>query len=146
MRIVFVMGPACAGKSTFIKKHFPDFYKVDLFDFQTDFMSVDMVMKSYEDCKNALIDAIKTHENIVLEHTLLKAIRRKVYIDAVKEITDIPIEAYFIYPSDEELKENSLKRKIKVDTWTLKNYRETAEVPTKNEGFVSVMLITNNEN
>lgn len=144
MRIIFVMGPACAGKSTFIKENFPEFKKIDLYDFQERWVTVENVMKSYEECLKALLDVIKNKEDVVLEHTFLKAIRRKAYIDAIKEITDTPIEAYFLFPSDEELKENAKQRGIKLNEKTIQLYREIAEFPTIEEGFAQVTLIRKN--
>lgn len=144
MRIVFVMGPACGGKSTFINKNFSEFKKIDLFDFQTDFMSVEEVAESYKRCMEALLDVIRNNEDVVLEHTFLKAKRRKVYIDAIKQITNVPIEAYFIFPSDEEMIKNARQRGIRLTNTTINGYREIADFPTVDEGFETVTIITKN--
>lgn len=143
--IVFVMGPACAGKSTFIKHNFPDFKKIDLYDYeQKNGFSFEGVYQAYEECRIDLIDAVNKKENVVLEHTLLKAIRRKVYIDSIREITDEDIVAYFIYPSDKQLESNAKKRNISFFKGELENIREIAEMPTIDEGFSEVNIITKN--
>lgn len=143
--IIFVMGPSCAGKSTFIKKNFPDYKKIDLYDFEIENgFSVEAIMQAYEECKNALVESIKNKENVVMEHTLLKAIRRKVYIEAVKEITDEPIVGYFICPSDDELKANAKRRMISFWKDELNNIREIMELPTTKEGFNEVHIIDKN--
>lgn len=143
--IVFVMGPSCGGKSTFIKKNFPNFKKIDLYDFEIENgFSVEAIMQAYEECKNALIDAIKNGENVVMEHTLLKAIRREVYIKAVKEVTDEPIIGYFLCPSDKELNSNAKRRMISFWKGELANIREVMELPTTEEGFSEVHIIDKN--
>ena len=143
--IVFVMGPSCAGKSTFIKKNFPTFKKIDLYDFELENgFSVEGIMQAYEECKNALVKAIKNGEDVVMEHTLLKAIRRDIYIKAVKEITNEPIIAYFICPSDNELKSNAKRRMISFWKDELKNIRDIMELPTTEEGFGEIHIIDKN--
>lgn len=143
--IVFVMGASCAGKSTYIKENYPDFYKVDLYDFQKRLgCSFEAIVESYEQCRLALIEAVKEHENVVMEHTLLRAIRRQPYIEAVREVTDSPIEIVSIFPSDEELLENAKKRKVKFFPGEFKSMREVYEIPTIEEGFSKVTIIDKN--
>lgn len=143
--IVFVMGPSCGGKSTFIKKNFPNFKKIDLYDFEMENgFSMEGIVQAYEECKNALIEAVKNKENVVMEHTLLKAIRREVYIKAVKEVTDEQIIGYFICPSDTELKSNANRRMISFWKDELKNIRDIMELPTTEEGFAEIHIIDKN--
>jgi hypothetical protein len=80
-----------------------------------------------------------------MEHTLLKAIRREVYIDAVQEITDAPIIGYFLLPSDEELNENAKKRSVKFYEGELDNIRDILDIPTIEEGFAEIHIITENK-
>ena len=143
MQIIFVIGPACAGKSTYIKNNFSDFKVIDLYDFQKDyaFLGYNECVESYEKCKDALIEAIKNNENIVMEHTLLKAIRRKVYIDAVKELGDYEIECICIKPSPEVLNKRRELRNIKSKIEWDKEELDLLEIPTIEEGFSNVKLI-----
>ncbi len=143
MQIIFVIGPACAGKSTYIKNNFPDFKVIDLYDFQKDyaFLGYDECVKSYEKCKDALIEAIKNNENVVMEHTLLRAIRREVYINAVKELGDYEIECVCIKPSPEVLNKRKELRNIKSKIEWDKEELDFLEIPTIEEGFSNIKLI-----
>jgi predicted kinase len=141
MRVVFVIGPAGSGKSTFIKNNFPDAIVVDLWDYQEDCYSMQDIIDSYNNAEEALKEAIKenlnTDNTVVLEHTLLKQIRRPQYIDAVKSLTDTPIEVFAMNPSQEEYKKrcNSSKKPF------YKDYLEIYELPEVEEGFGSVTIV-----
>lgn len=143
MKITFVMGIPCSGKSTYIKNNFSDRKVIDLYDYQKDekFATIETIKKSYEKCKNALIDAIKNNEDVVMEHTLLRAIRRKDYIDAVKSITECPIEIVVINPDIKILKQRAEKRDIYNDDEYIKEMKNTLEIPTKEEGFSNIKII-----
>ncbi len=144
MSVIIVAGPTCAGKTTFIQDHFPNHTVIDLFQFQKDFLflSVDAVMESYVKCCDALVEAIKRGEDVVLEHTLLKQKRRPMYIDAIREHTDSPIEMYFLMPSDEQLFAQMKERKFAKDIETAKKMKEIAELPTLDEGYAVVHIIS----
>ena len=146
MKIIFVMGPSCGGKSTFIQNNFPNYKKLDLYDYEVkNGFSIPAILQSYDEIKEDLLKAIKNNEDIVMEHTLLKAIRREVYIDAIKEITDAPIIGYFILPSDEEIKINAEKRKVSLYDGELDNIRKILDIPTEEEGFAEIHIITENK-
>ena len=144
MNVIIVAGPTCSGKSTFIKDHFPNHTVVDLFDFQKDLpcICVDTVLASYEHCRDALTAAIDRGEDVVLEHTLLKQKRRPMYIAAIREHTDAPIEMYFLMPSDEQLLKQMQERKYANDMRTVIAMKETAELPTLDEGYAVVHIIS----
>ena len=148
MSVIIVAGPTCAGKSTFIKDHFPDHTVVDLFDFQKDFkyVTVEGVMQSYEECKNALQAALRQGKNVVLEHTLLKQMRRPMYIDAIRECTNEPIEMYFLVPSDEQLIKQMRERSYASDIKTAQSMKEVIELPTLSEGYAVVHIISDDPN
>jgi len=139
--IKIVMGPACGGKSTYIKNYLQDFVKIDLFDFQEHAFTYEQILKSYEACRDALKKAITENENVVLEHTLLKACRREMYIDAIKEITNEDIEIIVIKPNRELLKERSSLRGLKYSDEDIDNIFEILEIPTIEEGFSKVTII-----
>lgn len=138
MNIKIVMGPPCAGKSTFIKENFPDYKVIDLFDFQKNIMNYDEIMQSYLDCRDALIEALKNNENVVLEHTLLKKKRRKMYVDAIRSITDADIEIYVACPKLEDYIERSKKRKTYISDENLKYYLDFMDFPDEDEGFSKI--------
>ena len=144
MSVIIVAGPTCAGKSTFIKDHFPNHTVIDLFDFQKDFKFINVhdVLISYEQCRDALKAAIMRGEDVVLEHTLLKRMRRPMYIDAIRECTDQPIEMYFLMPSDEQLIKQMRERSYASDIKTARNMKEVAELPTLDEGYTVLHIIS----
>ena len=146
MQIKIVMGIPCAGKSTFIKNNFPDYTIIDLYDYQKNtWPSVDNIMKSYEDARDALILAIKNNEDVVLEHTLLKACRREMYIQAIREVTDAPIDIYVINPNVTKVKSHAKKRGINKTKENILYEKEILEIPTLDEGFNSIKIIKNNK-
>ena len=144
MTIKIVMGIPCAGKSTFIKKYFPNSTKIDLYDFQQRYEEpcIASTIKSYEDARIALVEAINNGEDVVFEHTLLKAIRREIYVRTIKNITNEPIDIYLINPPLQRFKENHLIRfgdEFRDDDLTL--YHKLLELPTKEEGFANVYIV-----
>lgn len=144
--VVFVIGPACAGKSTFIKERFKDYKVVDLYDFQRKtFMTTEDIYKSYENCRDALIEALKENEDVVLEHTLLLAKRRGMYIDAVRSVTDAPIDVYCILPTSQALRERRIERGASplISVTAAKSELTMFEVPKKEDGFRNIIIINN---
>jgi predicted kinase len=140
--IKIIMGIPCSGKSTFIKNTFPNSKKIDLYDYQVGkSFDYETMMLTYEEVKDNVIDAIKNNEDFVLEHTLLKACRRKMYIDAIKEVTDEPIGIYVMNPSMEELKNRMIKRETSGIEEYIKNNLDVYEKPTLDEGFDYVYII-----
>ena len=144
MAIKIVMGPACAGKSHFIRETFPNSTVIDLWDFQKEqkHVTYESVMQSYIDTQEALINAIKEKKDVVLEHTLLRAIRREVYIKAIREVTDEPINIYVLVPSAENFKKFNELRNCPCDDQYIKAMFETLEIPTFEEGFDNIYIIT----
>lgn len=145
MKIIFVMGPSCAGKSTFIKKNFPDMKVLDLFEYEERIgFSIPAIKEAYKQIEKDLVDCVKNNEDIIMEHTLLKAIRREVYIKAIKEVSDSPIIGYFLLPSDDEIKANAKKRRVKMSDSELKNVREILDIPSIEEGFSEIHIVDKN--
>ena len=143
MKIIFVIGPAGSGKSTYIKKNFPDAKVVDLWDFQENLrrFSVEEIFETYKMAEDALKETIKknlnTDNTVILEHTLLKAKRRPQYIGAVRSITDVPIEVHVMNPSIEIYKERCKSKGISPRIDEL----ELLEIPVEEEGFSYIKVI-----
>jgi len=136
MKIVFVIGPACSGKSTYIKNNYHDYNVIDLYDFQKGHQYA-TILDSYEKCKEALIESIKEGKDTVMEHTLLREIRRKPYIDAIREITDAPIDIIVMKPSHEEFDKRCRLRGFDGATDDF----DILEIPTINEGYNEIKII-----
>ncbi len=143
MKITIVMGIPGSGKSHYIKEHFSDRKVYDLYTYQEKkkFLTYETVLESYEELKDDIVNALKRGENIVIEHTLLKAIRRTPYIEAIREVTDDPIDIVVLYPPIEVLKERQQQRGIFHTEDSIKADLELLEIPTTDEGFSEVTII-----
>ena len=137
--IYFVIGPPSAGKSYFIKHAFQDAVVVDLYDFQWDGMSIQDVADSYKAAEDALVSAVQNNKDktIVFEHTLLKAERRKPYIEAVRKVSDEPIICLLFNPDEGTYQWLCRKRGISVNMMAF----DILEKPDVEEGFQAVYEI-----
>lgn len=145
MRVTFVMGIPGSGKSHFIKTTFDSKTKViDLYDFQKNKnCSYDDIWQSYQECQQALVNACKEgYENIILEHTMFKKCRRIPYIEAVRTVTNCPIDMVFICPSFDILVERQKQRGIYVSDKYIEDNLDVIEFPTKDEGYATIMVVT----
>ncbi|MBQ4284615.1 MAG: AAA family ATPase [Lachnospira sp.] len=156
MPIKIVMGTAASGKSHFIKTHFPEYEHLDVLDYQNevkkkygDLDSVDFetyrmaLAEANERIKEDLVKAVSEHKLVVMEHTLFKAKRRIVYVEALREVTDEPVEIYVMAPSDERLKDN-IRQREELDErsfYRLKGEWEQIELPNISEGFSKIYLV-----
>lgn len=147
MKVIFVIGMANAGKSTYIKKHLSENPKVDLYDYQENIKTFDDILKSYEAVKDEVIEQLMIHDTVVFEHTLLKAVRRAYYIDAFKSVyPDVELEVILCHPDLDTFKRNARKRHgVPLHDTMLENLYEDAlsvlEKPTEAEGFTKVTEI-----
>lgn len=142
--IRIVMGIPYSGKSHFIKNHFPNSRKIDLYDYQANCFTTEQIWDSYVKTKDEIINAINNNEDFVVEHTLLKAIRRQYYIEEIRKVTNEPIEIYCLICDKETYLEHSELRGSKSSEYMYKIQTETFEIPTKEEGFENVYIINKN--
>ena len=144
--IIFVIGPAASGKSTFIKNNYPDAVVVDLFKFQQNRNIFYSIWDTYVDCKEDLINKVKEFGNekdIVLEHTLLLSKRRGMYIDAVREVSNQPIDIYLIKPSEEEFIKRRINRGLTSSVDICMEEMNMLETPTPEDGFRHAYIVGN---
>ena len=140
----FVIGPACSGKTSFIKATFPDATIVDLWDYQKKYraFNIETITETYLQTKEALEHALKENpeKQIVLEHTMLKAIRRMPYIETVKNMADVSINCYVMMPDYDTYKFFCKERKI------IPSSTEFCllEIPSQEEGFDNIFIIKPN--
>ena len=149
---IFVIGPPCSGKLTFARRHFPDHALVDLHDLQSTGMST---WDSYLAARDQLIDKLKTNEKVLLRHTLMKAKRRPMYIDAVRFVLgpNARITCYYSLPDLATYHRYDLSD---LASWKrnhpgavafpkseqeLRFYLEEFEIPQQSEGFAEVYCI-----
>ena len=142
MSLTIVMGPSCSGKSHLIKERFSNAKVIDLYDFQErGFVTVESIWQSYVDCAEALKEALKTGEDIVLEHTLLKRIRREWYIEQIREVTNDEIKIICIVPTVDELVEHAKLRGLHMSKSEAEAVLTVLEIPTRDEGYSSIEII-----
>ena len=143
MKITIVMGISGSGKSTYIKNHLKDRVVIDLWDFQKNytFFTQSNIIESYEKCMKKLQEELKNGNDVVLEHTLLRGIRRKPYINAIREITNDPIECIVINPNLDILRDRKKERKIYYNDEEIQAELEVLEIPTIEEGFDNITII-----
>ena len=146
--VIFVIGVAGSGKSTYIKNNYPDYKKIDLYDYQSHFMCVAEVLQSYEDCKKDLVESIKTCDKVVMEHTLLKKMRRIPYVDAVRETDDVKLTCVLVNPSVEQIVNNRIARglsKTICNKESVLDELEVLEIPEDGDGFDEIIIVANFE-
>ena len=149
---VFVIGPPCSGKLTFAKRFFPDHVIVDLHEIQLSGVSV---WESYLIARDQLVEALRNNPKVLLRHTLMKAKRRGMYVDAVRSVLgqNARIECYYSLPDLEtyrrydasdlaEWREShpGAPAFLRTDT-KLRMCLEEFEVPRKDEGFAEIHCI-----
>ena len=109
--VYFVIGPPHAGKTTAIEadEHLASLPRVDLFDAQLPYKSkntygIANTWKSYYLVLIRLLSAMEKNNEVVFEHTLVKAQRRPLYIDAVRNcFPDAKIVCCYVYPEPDEM-------------------------------------------
>ena len=153
---IFLIGPPNSGKSHFARSYLSGHEIVDLYDFQKGraLSSLTDIMETYAQCRDAFVTALNKRGACapVLEHTLMKAKRRPMYIEAVRSVVgdDVRIVCIYAYPTLEVMRQlDAIDYKNLVDehpstsatpaaTETLLMYLNEFEVPTTEEGFYKV--------
>jgi len=151
MRIVFVMGPVFSGKSIYIKKQFPNarVVKMKVYDeFISSASDNDMMYELTENahyyCREALVNTVRAageNETVVLEHPMLKRDARDFFLNAVREVTDRPVECVVLKTDPEEVKEIADHQPAFIRLHD--SEIGVMDIPGEDEGFCSVTIVTN---
>ncbi len=151
MRIVFVMGPVFSGKSIYIKKQFPNarVVKMKVYDeFISSASDNDMMYELTENahyyCREALVNTVRAageDETVVLEHPMLKRDARDFFLNAVREVTDRPVECVVLKTDPEEVKEIADHQPAFIRLHD--SEIGVMDIPGEDEGFCSVTIVTN---
>lgn len=159
--VSFVIGVNASGKSYFIKHYFQDddWERLDVFTYQqrvakeseSKWLSArEELLRANDLLRDDIVALVRERKNVVVEHTLYRALRRLGYIDAIREEDpDIPIVVYAMTPSDQRLYCNCEER-AKETGGSAKSHYECAksdlekvwEFPNPAEGFTKIYTVT----
>lgn len=156
MSVKIVMGTAFSGKNYFINEYFPDHETLSVGEYQkaikmaekaNEHISLqeykEMLQRANDQIKRDVVERLLQGKNVVMEHTLYKAMRRKEYLQAFWTVTNEPIDIYVMQPSDEKLIKNiegDMEQSCRGIDWLKEQMREI-EVPSISEGFEHVYIV-----
>lgn len=152
--VTFVIGATASGKTTFIKKNFPnneDTVFLNVYDYQQAAYKeagfggtipfkeeFKCLYKANENLLSDIITVLKQGKNVIVEQTLYKAMRRIRYINTINALKDVFIEVYVMSPSDSVWETYVTERKLAHSFQRLKATAEEIEFPNPSEGFDSI--------
>ena len=149
MKILFVTGPSFSGKSIYIRKEYSDATVVNLNVFKKVVECADsneeleeLAKNSYLYCREALKNTIRSAGNddtVILEAQLLSKQARAFFLEAVKEVTDTPVECVLMSPDENKICELLADHPTLI---SLHQYeRNKMENPSIDEGFAEVTVV-----
>lgn len=147
-KIIFVIGGAATGKTTFIKRRFSDKTAgiFNVWDYQCREYGDEECMSGWrklfranEELLNDILKfAEKSDSDIIVEHTLFMAKRRIAYIDEIRKATDAEIEFYVMQPSDGQWESNIRARGLRDGLNRYKSEMDVFEFPNSAEGIDAI--------
>lgn len=156
MTVRIVMGTAISGKTHFIKENFPDSLILSVGEYQRKIMAEQgktgpmpigeykaILQAANDQIKKDMLELLAEGKDVIMEHTLYKAARRKEYLEAFRTVTDEPIDIYVMQPSDERLWQNiqtNDEQRERGIGW-LKSQMREIEMPNIAEGFAHVYAV-----
>lgn len=149
--IVVVAGVSSTGKSSFIERNFPNHRKIDWYDYQSCTKNPDQenepLYKRYERFMDDIAEAAKDGEDIVIENTFYKKVRRTELIEKIREVSDAPIFLYVMEIFVEKYVKNHLMRfPDDKDPKGIYEYEKAEIEPfTDDEGFTKVYHVRDGE-
>jgi len=157
-RAIFVIGFSCCGKSYLVNDKLKNMYNVsdasvcDILAVQKTLWedwedpSPEQILESYKVLENKMIEVLKTSDTVIVEHTLLKAMRRAQYLDRLLEEygDEVEIICHYFPLRDFESWLKNYNQRTKMEEITESNdvalhifqqARQVFEIPRKDEGF-----------
>ena len=141
------MGPSdkVCGKRKFIKRFFPDVVEIlNVGDYQR---QLGDLVKANQEIIEDTIAAIREDQNPIIMHTLYKSHRRRELIEAIRTVTDAPIDIYVMYPSEDEMLTyidiDEVAKEYGIE-W-IKHQLDSIEIPSIDEGFANVYIVTDGQ-
>ena len=149
MKILFVTGPSFSGKSIYIRKEYQNAKVVNISVFkksadaaETNEELEEIARNAYFYCREALMNTIRKasdQDTVVLEAQLLSKKARTFFLDAVREVTDAPVECVLLCPDEKKISELLKDHPTLI---SLHEYeKEKLEIPSNEEGFAAVTEI-----
>lgn len=160
--VTFVIGATASGKTTFIKKNFPnneDTVFLNVYNYQQAAYKeagfggtipfkeeFKCLYRANENLLSDIITVLKQCKNVIVEQTLFKSKRRIRYIDTIRNaLKDVFIEVYVMSPSDSVWETYVTERKLAHSFQHLKANAEKIEFPNPSEGFDKIYEVINND-
>jgi len=163
--VIFVIGANCTGKSRFIEQNFTGrgYTVLNIYDYQLRtkgderfqrLLSEDELYQALyqanEQLKADIVDLARRGQDVVVEQTFFRALRRIDFVEAIREAAgDIPVEVYVMTPSDEQLWQNCVEREKELDWDPKREYdriksqiTEIFEFPNPAEGFSRIYAVS----
>lgn len=159
--VIFVIGANCTGKSRFIEQNFTGrgYTVLNVYDYQQrtekdehfQYLSfVEELYQANELLKADMVDLARRGQDVVVEQTFFRALRRIGFIEAIREAAgDIPVEVYVMTPSDEQLWQNCVEREKELGWDPKREYdrikseiTEIFEFPNPAEGFSRIYAVS----
>ena len=158
MSVTFVIGGNYTGKSHFIAQHFNDDghvclnvygYQLRMDKEEPSLPHRDRLFRANELLLEDILTLIGQGRDVVIEQTFFKALRRITFIDAIRAVSDTPIDVYVMAPSDEQLLQNCRKRlegigasEVYAFDRVKEELEELFEFPNPAEGFTHIYQVT----
>jgi len=162
--VIFVIGANCTGKSRFIEQNFigRGYTVLNVYDYQQrtkadeSFQCLSFEEELYqanELLKADIVDLVRRRQNVVVEQTFFRALRRIGFVEAIWEVNkDVPVEVYVMTPSDEQLWQNCVEREKELDGDPKRKYdrikseiTEIFEFPNPTEGFSRIYAVSGDD-
>ncbi len=157
-KTVFFMGIPAGGRTYWSEKLFPDYTHLTMHSYQQQAgreyteiygsgkgfpypVYMEMLRKANERLLAGSLAVIGKGEPLAIEGTFYKAKRRVAFVDAIRALTQEPIDVYLVSPGLERLTEN-MKARGMTDKPELRwRQREEIEFPNRDEGFARIFEI-----
>lgn len=160
MALNIVMGVSGSGRTHFVNEHFPNWTHFFVGDYQKKIFAdmgnpkrieihahMDVLIKANEQIMDDVVEALKEGKDVALEHTLFKRKGRITYVEAFKNITDVPINIYVVMPTEKQFRSNliSSEKHDESDFNSLWKEMDAIEFPNIAEGYNKIFLVRDNE-
>ncbi|MCI8397842.1 MAG: ATP-binding protein [Oscillibacter sp.] len=161
--VIFVIGANYTGKSYFISRTFSggQYALLNVYDYQKRLAEErrrrqgryasfpELYQETHQAnrlLKEDIVALVRQGRDVVAEQTFFRALRRIPYLDAIRAVSDTPVEVYVMQPTEEELLRNCRQRNPDSAEGAcrsiLREIRDIFEFPNPAEGFSRIFTVT----